>query len=68
MKVDAEGFESEIIKGGLKTINKFRPIILCEVWRKPDHINKFMQIMNDIEYEAEYIFENFPEMVLCKPR
>lgn len=68
VKIDAEGFESEIIMGGFETIRKYRPIMFCEVWKKESHMSKFRQIMNYLEYEFEYMFENFPEMAFCKPR
>ena len=33
LKIDAEGFEPDIIRGGIETIQRFRPVILVEVNR-----------------------------------
>ena len=35
MKIDVEGYEQLVIKGGMVTISKFKPIIVMEVWK--DH-------------------------------
>ena len=32
MKIDVEGFEINVINGGLKTIEKFKPTITLECW------------------------------------
>jgi FkbM family methyltransferase len=32
LKIDCEGFEPSVIRGGLNTIAKFRPVILCELY------------------------------------
>ena len=32
MKIDVEGFEINVINGGLKTIEKFKPVIVLECW------------------------------------
>ena len=40
--LDTEGYEGEILKGAVKTVNKFRPIILCEDWDS-EAVKKFMQ-------------------------
>ena len=41
IKIDAEGAEYEILLKGIKTINKFRPIIYCEVTRKKKNLKFF---------------------------
>jgi FkbM family methyltransferase len=45
--LDAEGYEFNILKGAIKTINKFRPFILCEDWNDKN-VEDFM---NDNDYE-----------------
>ena len=46
IKIDAEGAELEILLKGTKTINKFRPIIYCEVTRKKNKILNFLKNKN----------------------
>ena len=46
IKIDAEGAEYEILLKGIKTINKFRPIIYCEVTRKKKLILNFFKNKN----------------------
>lgn len=31
LKIDVEGHESQVIEGGLKTLAKFQPLIMCEI-------------------------------------
>ena len=33
MKIDVEGFEGEVLRGGLKTLKRLKPDIICEVLR-----------------------------------
>ena len=60
IKIDVEGHEFEVIEGGIETINKFRPLILCESENR--HIvhtgrttQMFLDYMKDLKYKA-YIF------------
>lgn len=46
--LDTEGYEFDILQGGIKTINKFRPIILCEDW-EDENIKNFMN-QNNYEF------------------
>ncbi len=43
MKVDVEGFEFEVIRGGETTIKKSQPIILVESSKKDDVIVRFLE-------------------------
>jgi FkbM family methyltransferase len=53
IKIDAEGYEYNILKGGLDSISFFKPLILCEICQsnltsvglKPDYVvEKFIKI------------------------
>lgn len=34
IKIDTEGFEMDVLKGGFLTIKKYKPIIFIEIWKK----------------------------------
>jgi FkbM family methyltransferase len=46
MKIDAEGHESKVIKGGLQTIDKFRPVIFYEAIKVSDWDQGFKLLHN----------------------
>jgi FkbM family methyltransferase len=48
IKIDAEGYEFEIIKTGLKTINKSRPIIIIEF--NTNSFDKLNNLLNKYNY------------------
>lgn len=50
MKIDVEGYEQLVIKGGMVTISKFKPVIVMEVWK--DHFGGV-----DINYTKELFKE-----------
>ncbi len=49
LKIDVEGYEYEVLKGSIKSIKKYRPIIYLEFSRKKYEI---LKIFNDINYLA----------------
>ncbi len=51
MKIDAEGFEENIISGGLKTLAKFRPIILMEALTDKE-LNNQKKLLKGIGYNT----------------
>jgi FkbM family methyltransferase len=48
LKIDAERAEALIIKGGMNTIKKFTPIILCEV--RPDMLETIKKLTSELGY------------------
>ena len=34
IKIDVEGWEEQVLEGGMKTILKYRPIMYIEIWKK----------------------------------
>lgn len=46
IKIDSEGAEYEILTKSIKTINKFKPIIYCEITRKKNKIINFLKKNN----------------------
>lgn len=57
VKIDVEGHELEVIKGGLKTIKKLNPIMIIEIEQRhhKQNIQKIFRKINNIGYELFYI-------------
>ena len=53
IKIDAEGFEENIILGGLNTLSKFHPIILMEALTEKD-FNKQKMLLKKMGYTSVY--------------
>ena len=49
--LDVENYESFVLAGGKETINKWHPIILCEMWDNENRV-RCMKIMQDLNYEV----------------
>lgn len=62
MKVDVEGHEINVLKGGTDTIQKFRPVIMFECWNHESFTEKkqllFEYITNVLNYNITHIREN----------
>lgn len=56
IKIDVEQFEYAVISGGLQLINRFKPIIYCELWNTPQR-KMFLDFMEGIGYEVS-IYDN----------
>lgn len=54
IKADVEGFEINLINGGIETIKKYKPIILIEWWNK-DEIKEDFKMLLDIGYKLEKV-------------
>lgn len=55
MKIDVEGHEFKVLKGGEKIITIFRPIIIMETWRTKSNLLKLNLWCVDNRYEMEKI-------------
>lgn len=51
IKIDVEQFEYAVISGGLQLINRFKPIIYCELWDTPQR-KLFLDFMEGLGYEV----------------
>jgi len=58
IKIDTEGSEPAILKGGYKTISESHPIIICEI-RFNFNEEKIENIMNKLGYDCFLIRENY---------
>jgi len=55
IKIDVEGFDHKVIKGMIKTINKYKPILLVEL--NKENINVINKILKKNYLPYRYIFE-----------
>jgi|GEM_PF-1437321 len=70
IKLIAEGFESEILKGGWRTIEKFRPPLFIEVTRAwwlehGSHVEEVLDKLSRLGYR--FTIEHFNEMIPYEP-
>jgi FkbM family methyltransferase len=62
MKIDVEGYEPLVIKGGFNTIKKCKPVIIMEVWKNHfgevdiNYTKELFKELLDIGYEVELVF------------
>jgi FkbM family methyltransferase len=55
IKIDVEGFEMEVIKGGIKTILRNKPVMLVEIFQGPENLNRIKTI-EDLGYSHFHLF------------
>ena len=55
IKIDVEGFDHKVIKGMIKTINKYKPILLVEL--NKENINVINKLLKKNYLPYRYIFE-----------
>ena len=51
IKIDVEGWEEQVILGGIETIKKYSPKIYIEIWR--NNYDSISEIFNDMGYSLE---------------
>lgn len=56
MKIDVEGYECEVIKGAIETINRCKPLIISEILSKDAMIEQ-ANILTILGYTGEHIDE-----------
>mgnify|MGYP001260027543 FL=1 len=67
IKIDTEGSEPYILKGGMETISKYKPTILIEEMKNTDYSNILLPLgyekiqPNDSEDDPVYIYRNTNE-------
>ena len=56
LKIDVEGHEFDILKGGIQSIKTFRPIILIEIEQRhhPYNISRIFNFILKLKYEIKY--------------
>lgn len=77
IKIDTDGYELKVLKGGRDTIKRFKPILLIETGylseRMGDSLDAFLQLMRDFRYAiySKYNLSRISEkelMRVCKER
>lgn len=59
IKIDVEGNELNVIKGGLNTIKKYKPVILVEIEQRHHsvNINEIIEFIKNLMYSCYYLNE-----------
>jgi FkbM family methyltransferase len=71
IKMDVEGFEMEVVAGGLETIQKNKPIMIIEIFNNPQRHTK-IQTIEDLGYASsnlsgdDYLFIPLEQLGLTK--
>ena len=80
IKIDVDGYEAKVLRGGKKFINKYRPIILFELSYLPvncgdsitemlntifDELNYKMYRTDGLEVSKSFVIDNFPWHTSC---
>lgn len=63
LKIDAEGSETAILKGGSETIDTLHPVIVMEVnasalMRSGSSEEQLLNLLRDLKYEYKYLFQD----------
>jgi FkbM family methyltransferase len=64
IKIDVEGWEEKVLKGGMKTILKYRPKMYIEIWAK-----QYEMVSDILKRELGYTLQKIgKENYLCSPK
>jgi FkbM family methyltransferase len=67
LKIDAEGYEANILKGAAKTIRQFHPIIAMSAYHHPEDKIELPRLLNSIApYDCE-LRHDCEQVLICKP-
>jgi FkbM family methyltransferase len=61
VKIDAEGFEHNILEGMKKIIARYRPVIFCEIYQGTDsnkHPDETVKFVSELGYDAFVLEDN----------
>lgn len=47
IKIDVEGYEENVLLGAIKTINKFKPIIICAIEHSKDQRSRLIKLLKE---------------------
>jgi len=63
MKIDTEGTENKVLEGGKNSIDKFRPVFICEVLSNTNLEEKLHSFMDSRDYNYYFVQDNSLEQV-----
>jgi FkbM family methyltransferase len=67
IKIDAEGYEANILNGATKTIKRHRPVVVMSAYHKPNDKTELPELLNMITpYNCE-LRHDCEEDLICKP-
>ena len=55
MKIDVEGFEWSVFRGGSDLLSRQRPDIICEVLRRAPNIQEMQELLVSLGYDFYHI-------------
>lgn len=55
IKIDVEGFETEVLEGGRQLLERARPDIICEVLRRAPRIAELEDLLRSLDYRFYHI-------------
>lgn len=61
IKMDVEGFESNVLKGAEKTIKTFKPILSFSAYHNPEDKTKLPKIVTNLREDYKIVLNNFDE-------
>jgi FkbM family methyltransferase len=61
IKMDVEGFESDIIFGAMNTIAIFKPIIAISIYHKYDHLWRLPLSLNALNKDYDFYLRNYSQ-------
>ena len=70
IKIDAEGFETDILRGAVKTLEKHRPTLLLEAWDHEWYVRERAELIAhviDLGYGVVPV-QGWPQMLLAEPK
>ncbi len=69
IKIDVEGFETEVLEGGRNLLDRIRPDIVCEVLRRAPRISDLEDLMRSFDYRFYHITnDGLVECASIKPK
>lgn len=54
VKIDAEGYEPHVLRGGRETISRFRPAIVAAAYHLPEHVRLLPELIRQIAGNEAY--------------
>lgn len=58
VKIDVEGFELNVVKGALKSLEKFKPALVIEILDIGENRKQIIELLKQIGYKCFYLFSS----------